>query len=291
MPLTQAQIDAMKVTNEQMTAEINALVADGPGPSPVLDSITLYDGAFFGTKAFKVVGVSQNGNAYPPPRPAWGQNPTYTCKPGSSPMAKPGDVTGTATWSASSMEYHRVPAVPLVGQQWLWIDGYGTADGSAFYPVETTRADWVNLATGVVTDVTPPGPAPQGQPYMPALVMASGHFRIRIWGWIWNSMTAGRSGLFYWEGDFTYGTTMQNVAWKGDAQTTKPVIKISEGWWNGGHTGAWIDWSSGTSPYDASDNPIVPVVTYNGFNTNARGAGTMWVFSYAPNVAGIESIS
>ena len=151
MPITQAQIDALKATNLQFTNQIAGLVADGPAPGPTLDSITLYDGAFFGTKKFKVVGVSQNGVAYPPPRPDWGTNPTYTCAPGASPIAKPGDVTGTAAWNPTSMEYHRVPAALLAGQQWLWIDGYGPADGSAFYPVETTRADWVNLSTGVVT--------------------------------------------------------------------------------------------------------------------------------------------
>ena len=121
---------------------------------------------------------------------------------------------------------------------------------------------------------------------MPALVATSGHFRIRIWGWIWNSMTAGRSGLFYWEGDFTYGQNVHNPAWLGDSETTRPSILISEGWWNGGHTGSWIDRSTGTSPYDANDNPIIPTNTYLGYNVNAKNAGTMWVYSFtiAPNV-------
>ena len=259
-----------------------------PAPGPVLDSVTLYDGAFFGSKGFRVVGISQNGNAYPPPRPVWGgTDPTYTCGIARSPMAQAGDVCGTATWGTST-EYHRVPALMLQNQQWLWIDGYGPSTGlaSGFYPVETLRGDWVNLYTGAVLDVTPPGPPPQGQPYMPGLVPASGLFLMRIWGWIWSSMTGGRSSTFYWEGSFKFGLNVFNPAWLGDAQTTKPSYSMAEGWWS---NGTWIR-ATGTDPFDANNNPVVPTVSYLGSNANAKGVGTMWNYSYAPNVAGVESI-
>ena len=287
MPLTQQQIDAMKSSNAALTAEINALVADSTPipPVPTLDSVTLYDGAFFGSKGFRVVGVSQNGVNYGVPRPVWASDPTYTCGVARSPMAVAGDVCGTATWG-TSMEYHRVPVAKLDGQQWVWIDGYAPSDGSGFYPVETTLAEWVNVDTGTAVTITPPGPAPQGQPYVPALIPASGHFRMRIWGWIWSSMTGGRSSTFYWEGDFTFGQNILNMAWQGDAQQTKPAYTMMEGWWQNGQ---WTR-ATGSAPFDASNNPIVPTTVYLGYNVNAKNVGTMWVYSYAPNVAGVESI-
>jgi hypothetical protein len=281
MPISQAQIDAMKATNAQMASQINALVAD---PAPALDSVTLYDGSFFGSKGFRVVAVSQNGVAYGLPRPVWAADPTYTCAPTRSPLAKAGDICGVSVWG--SPEYHRVPVATVAGQQWLFIDGYGPSDGSAFYPVEIVAADWINLDTNTSITVIPPGPAPQGQPYMPALVPASGHFRMRTWGWIWNSMTAGRAYQFYWEGTFTFGQNILNVAWLGDAQKTKPAFTMSEGWWA---QGVWTR-ATGTDPFDAGGNPVVPTITYLGYNVNAKNVGTMWVYSYAPNVAGLESI-
>jgi len=256
--------------------------AQTPPPAPTPDLITSYDGSFFGSKGFRVVAVSNAGVAYPEPRPTWAQDPTYVCDVQRSPIALPGDVCGNVDWG-TSREYHRISTQLSI--PWLWIDGYGPTTGG-FYPVETIRADWINVDTNATQDVTPKWAAPQGQPYMPATVYTSGHYRIRIWGWIWSSMTAGRSNTFYWEGDFTYGQNLLNVAWKGDTQTTKPCIVIREGWWS---NNAWVR-ATGNNPFDANNNPVVPTINYLGWNANAKGVGTMWVYSYSPNVAGLESI-
>lgn len=287
---TQAQVTALQNWYAAGAPLVAAITADNPTPPATLDSVTRYDGSFFGTKGFRVVGVSQNGIPYGKPRPVWGTDPTYTCTPAGSPMAKTGDVCGTSTWGTST-EYHRVPVATIAGQQWMTIDGYGPSGGlsAGFYPCEMIRCDWVNVNTGTMIDVTPPitnPPTPQGQPYLPALIPASGHFRMRTWGWIWSSMTGGRSSTFYWEGDFTFGQNITNPAWLGDSKTTRPAFTMSEGWWS---NGAWVR-ATGTDPFSATNGPQVPVTTYLGYNVNAQDAATMWVYSYAPDVAGLESI-
>lgn len=240
-----------------------------PNPAPNSGLWTEHNSAYLGTKSGTTVTVDSNGNPTNPPLAGSSFNATLL------------DPThGLMQWG-DSVEHHAV--LSNNGEQWGAVEFYGSATNSAIaYPEEITRCDWANLDTGVVRDMTFFTTGPVGGIMCPQILPTSGNFRIRQWGWIWNNLQSKggvRDHRFYWQCDYQFGSTIVNNAWQGAAPnnaTSRQGIHYMEAWWD--PTNGWeaTNGQAPGAPYDSANNPVVPAVTYAGWNAFGRLAGTLW---------------
>jgi hypothetical protein len=203
---------------------------------------------------------------------------------GSATFRYDSGATGTYSWTpgrirwGDSVEHHRVRTCS--GEDWYWLDGYSPApwlSGEApIWPVETLRAEWINVDAGTTEDIsrlckTLPIEA-NGQPYLPNDLPRSGHFRVRVWGWLWAS--GKRDRRWYWQADLTFGLVIVNPCWQG-TQANRRAFEMREIWWddNGFVRGTLpvLPWS-GNTPVD----PGPPTYTWTA--TYGKDAGPLWTF-------------
>jgi hypothetical protein len=202
---------------------------------------------------------------------------------------------GRVRWG-DSVEHHRVRDCD--GEAWYWIDGYSPASSPEAlsgspgpkWPVETVRAEWINVDVGTTQDISRlcggGVEQPNGQPYLPNDIPRSGHFRVRVWGRVWDAGVRGRP--WFWQADFTFGLVLENPCWKG-AQSTRRAFETLEVWWERGDDGK-IAMARGTLSYSPfiGDTPMDPgAATYTWAATNGKDAGPLWTFeSFAPPFTG-----
>ena len=283
--ITQAKLDHVKLLAAQLDAEVAALIADPnpttpasapPAPAPGdMGTWSEYEGAFLGTHNFQSVVVDANGNPLSPSSPGAGYRSVTR-------DAMHGDVF----WG-DGLERRSIITAPS-GEQWGIMEGYGNAAG-AFYPVETVRADWTDLQTGSVRDITGMFiPGQKGSPEMPYLLPSSGRFRLREWFYLCSSPggTETRDRPGYAEQLIEFGLTMNNAAWIGPGSKSRQAIKFFEAWWDA--NAGWVratcptlPWTNVPSkwPWVPTPNTLTPVevnVNFLGWEACGRGAGVLW---------------
>ncbi len=202
-----------------------------------------------------------------------------------------GGGTGTYSWQpgrirwGESVEHHGVRHCG--GEDWYWLEGYSPVGSLEAlpssvlprWPVETVRAEWINVDAGTLEDVTGLCRSSallqaNGQPYLPNLLPSSGHFRIRVWGWVWT--VSARERRWYWQADLTFGLSVFNPCWQGSGSSTRRAFEMREVWWddNGLVRGTlphlpWV----GEFPADPG------VAAYTWTATYGKDAGPLWTFN------------
>ena len=201
---------------------------------------------------------------------------------------------GRLQWG-DSVEHQRVRNCG--GEDWYWLDGYSpvtrweASPGNHLphWPVETVRAEWINVDAGTTEDISrlckTSAIEPNGQPFYPNDIPRSGHFRIRVWGWVWAD--GARHRKWYWQADLRFGLQVTNPCWQGSQQTRR-AFETRE---------AWVDDSGSVrgrlprSPWNG-DTPVDPgEATYTFVATNAYEAGPLWTFTDQSGIRGcLQSI-
>lgn len=263
MPLTQAQIDAMKVTNAQMASQIDALVADGP-PAGFL--YTQFNAAYCGNVTHYTCGIDGNGN---PTTPAGV----------SSIIDESTPTSGRIIWG-STAEHHKV-ITAASGEQWGACLGYEDMSLGNFYAQQTVQADWGPVG-GPYRDISSIfAVAGTGGPSCPVVLPASGTWRIRMWMWILNN-DGSRARPAYSEQHFTFGVLVNNKAWQGSAPQNRSAISYQEIWWDA--AGGWTRGTSPTLPWSGSapgwGSPQEIVPTFLGSDAYGLNEGVLWQYVY-----------
>jgi hypothetical protein len=292
---TQVQIDQLKADwkglaaavsvlakiTETMDADINVLTPDVapipvPTPTPSAGLWTEYCGAWFGNKTFHTVAVDANG--VPPPGPL---------VPGAIyvSLAVPGE--GEAVWGTSGEHYRVMTATD--GVQWGVVYAYENVNLSQRYPLETVRAEWINLTTGVVKDIANVTPGKSGTVMCPLIIPNSGKFRLREWFWTCNP-DGSRANSAFWQADFEFGIVYTNHAWTGDGPQMRQCFKMLEAWWDAG--GGWIRGHSSPAALPwANGAPAEVTIIYDGWQAFGRGAGILWAYQYPDYKIALASIT
>ena len=167
------------------------------------------------------------------------------------------------TGEASSAECFRID--PDTG--WLIVTGFGPP-----YCTEPTisgdmvKAQLIDLDSGYIVEMPPR----KGiiHYYAPPLVPAT-PWGVRHWFKIDGTIPA------YYEAHFRYGGSAKNTIFYDEAQRTqRDVIHQREIWGNYNDRGEWV-WTrgSGTVPYDAHGDPVIPSVRLEFGVTLARNMG------------------
>jgi hypothetical protein len=170
-------------------------------------------------------------------------------------------IYANASWTPGRMRWgDSIESWRIDACGWVVIDGFSPATAATFpaYPLTTIRSEWVNLDTGAVQQVA------CNAPYLPNVLPASGRYLMRQWGSI------NHERPFYWQSEFTFGTSESNECWQGDAPSTRRVIVQREAWWDGTWTRA-----TGSLPWQGGQ-PVIPDVRYTWQASIARGAGFLW---------------
>lgn len=162
------------------------------------------------------------------------------------------------------------------GSEWIYLNSYHGRGPITHDSIVTTSRALLDYG-GKIYDVTSVCGG-SGQPYVPRNVSGQPH-RIRVWGLI-----AG-SRQWYWEASFGYQGAVTNTCWKGGGSQTRPVIQMSEAWWD--DNGGWMFGGSGAMGPDGRPNGLGAVHVRSG--SIAHTAGYAWsITSGSWNACSVE---
>lgn len=215
-------------------------------------------------------GGSSDAPSTPPPIPA-PQSQTYTdyaphgysttrnFKGGQWQSTVKSDTEMWLRWGTTQEEFR---VLPYEGEQWVMLMAYRNLEPPARYEISASRIE-IDRHDGNGWQKLIPVTA---NPYVP--VKVTGKITVRQWGWVAGELP------YFWQSTFTPLPAVYNACWLGVGDSTRPVIRQQEVWWD--KTGGTI---RGTLNLGPDGEPDGTGIVYEFYQDIAFNAGHLWTSS------------